>query len=118
MKELDLDDRDMELSQFMTMDRNEQVFAFGRIKQYEGFAEACSLGVVEEARHFGLGHKLMTALVESCQQPVYLVCIIPGFFESLGFRICQQYPDAIRDKLLYCTQSLVVPEPYVVMRKG
>ena len=57
------------------------------------------------------------ALIEKTNQTIYLVCIIPEYFENFGFTICNSYPEEINDKLKYCTESLVVPEKYVVMRR-
>ena len=116
VKELELDDRQLNSEQFLTMSKNEEVFAFGRLRTYNGFSELCTLGVVDVARRFGLGTKLVKALIDSCEHTIYLVCIIPDYFEKLGFQICSEYPPELADKLTYCTSALPVPEPYVVMR--
>jgi N-acetylglutamate synthase-like GNAT family acetyltransferase len=116
VKELELDDRQLESQQFLTLSKNDQVFAFGRLRTYNGFSELCTLGVVDVARHFGLGTKLVNALINSCEHTIYLVCIIPDYFEKLGFQICTDYPAELADKLNYCVSALPVPEPYVVMR--
>ena len=112
----ELDDRALESKDFLVLSKNEQVLAFGRLRHHTHCDELCSVGVIEEARHIGLASKLIKALIASTTRPLYLVCIIPTFFESFGFEICAEYPAEIQDKLRYCVCSLVVPEPYVVMR--
>ena len=112
----ELDDRALQLKEFLVLAKNDTLFAFGRLRHHQHCDEICSVGVIEEARHIGLASKLIKALIEQAKQPLYLVSIIPAFFESLGFEICNEYPQEIAEKLNYCTCSLEVPEPYVVMR--
>mgnify|MGYP001343027795 CR=1 FL=1 len=112
----ELDDRALQQKEFLVLAKNEDLFAFGRLRHHQHCDELCSIGVIEEARHIGLASKLIKALIAEAKQPLYLVSIIPSFFESLGFEICNEYPQEIKEKLNYCTSSLVVPEPYVVMR--
>lgn len=112
----ELDDRALQAKEFLVLAKNDALFAFGRLRHHSSCDELCSLGVIEEARHVGLASKLIKALIAEAKQPLYLVSIIPSFFESLGFEICKEFPQEIEEKLNYCTSSLVVPEPYVVMR--
>jgi N-acetylglutamate synthase-like GNAT family acetyltransferase len=117
IREFELDDRLMEKEQFLTLSKNSELLAFGRIRSHKGFSEICSVGVLEEVRHKGLAKRIVAALIESCGQPLYLVCIIPSFFEPFGFAPCKTFPPEIQEKLDYCTANLIVPEDYVVMRR-
>lgn len=112
----ELDNRALQLKEFLVLAKNANLFAFGRVRHYQNCDELCSVGVIKEARHIGLGGKLIKALIAEARQPLYLVSIIPSFFENLGFQICNEYPQEIAEKLNYCTCALKVPEPYVVMR--
>lgn len=94
----------------------EKLLGFARIRKHKGCDEFCSLGVIESKRFNGIAKELVLAKIKVATQPVYLVCIIPEFFEKLGFSIVSEYPDEIVDKLNYCTSELVVPETYVVMK--
>jgi N-acetylglutamate synthase-like GNAT family acetyltransferase len=114
--EFELDDRCLDISEFITLSKDSRLLAFGRIREYESCAELCSVGVIEEARNLGLAQKLINSLSKLTAQPLYLVSILPDFFEKFGFQICQDYPAEIKNKLEYCLDSLPVPEPYVVMR--
>lgn len=116
IREFELDDRALQISEFLTLTKNDKLLAFGRIREYESCAEICSVGVIDEARQIGLAKKLVRALSSKTSKPLYLVCIIPSFFEKLGFKLCNDYPEAIRNKVNYCIDSLSVPETYVVMR--
>jgi len=110
-----LDERGIQKEEFLTLSINSKLLAFGRIREHREVSEMCTLGVLENQRKKGYAKTLMSALIQKATQPIYLVCTIPSFFESLGFYICEDYPDAIRDKLNYCIDSLSVKETYVVM---
>lgn len=112
----ELDDRALHAAEFLAAVSDDQLMGFGRIRSYGSCSELCSLGVIEPKRHRGIGRTLVQALVAKAPQPLYLVCIIPGFFEPFGFHIVRSYPPELADKLAYCQEALSVPEPYVVMK--
>lgn len=113
----ELDDRLLEPKQFLTLLNGNELLGFGRVRNYNGYSEICSLGIKEDVRSLGFGAALMRALINTVSGPTYLVCITPSYFEKLGFELCNSYPAGIADKLNYCTGSLPVTEKYVVMRK-
>ena len=117
IRQFELDDRAMHPEEFLTAYVNDQLVGFGRIRKHDTCYELCSLGVIVPERRKGIGRKLTLHLAMKAGEPLYLVCIIPGFFEPLGFIVCPEFPQAIKDKLDYCTDSLPVPETYVVMKK-
>ena len=112
----ELDNRELTQAEFLVEHRGPELLGFGRIREYAGFSELCSLGVMEQQRLKGIGKKLCQALIKKSKQPLYLVCIIPDYFSSLGFSICNEYPAEIKNKLDYCIGSLPVEESYVVMK--
>ena len=114
--EFDLDDRDLQQHQFLVAKENHKLLGFGRSRKHNGCDEFCSLGVLKENRFNGVARKLILARIKIATQPIYLVCIIPSYFEKLGFVIVDEYPPEIADKLHYCTSELTVPEKYVVMK--
>lgn len=116
IKLFELDDRCLERGQFLVAKHEDEILGFGRIRKHNGCDEFCSLGVVESKRFKGIAKALILARIAISTQPIYLVCIIPEFFESLGFEIVTDYPDEMQDKLNYCISELTVPEPYVVMK--
>jgi len=111
----DLDNRDLQVQQFLVAKLHNDIVGFGRIRKHKGCDEFCSLGIIEDYRHQGIAKTLTLTSIEISTQPIYLVCIIPEFFEPLGFTIVTEYPPEILDKLNYCISELTVPEPYVVM---
>lgn len=117
VKELELDDRDMLPEQFVVAHGTQGLAGFGRVREFSHLSELCSLGVLPGARNKRLGKELFNAMLQKTKQQPYLVCIIPAFFEEFGFSTCQHYPPEMQDKLDYCTGSLAVPEPYVVMTR-
>ena len=114
----ELDNRALKPEEFLIVKNKEGLLGFGRMREFKGFVELCSLGIIEAKRLTGLGKQLTHALIEKTNQTIYLVCIIPEYFENFGFSICNSFPEEINDKLKYCTESLVVPEKYVVMRRN
>lgn len=114
--EFELDNRSLEKEQFLVAKQNSTIIGFGRIREYNGCSELCSLGVIEPERNKGVGRELTKHLIQKARQNLYLVCIIPDFFEPLNFKKVTTYPPELTDKVNYCTSELVVPETYVVMR--
>lgn len=112
---MELDNRDLKVEEFLVMKSEEDVVGFGRIREFNGFSELCSMGILEHVRSKGLGAAMVRALCKKATQSLYLACIIPDYFSQLGFNVCNTYPELMQDKLDYCTESLPVPEPYVVM---
>ena len=93
-----------------------ELLGFARIRKHKGCDEFCSLGVIESKRFNGIATELVLAKIKTATQPIYLVSIIPEFFETLGFIIVQEFPLKMKDKLDYCNSELMVPETYVVMK--
>ena len=116
IQQFQLDDRDLHSQQFLVAKEKDKLIGFGRIRRHKGCDEFCSLGVLETQRFKGIAKELILARKKIATQPIYLVCIIPDYFESLGFKIVDNYPPEIADKLNYCTHKLTVPEKYVVMK--
>lgn len=116
ISDFELDNRALAYREFLIARHQQKLVGFGRIRQHTNCYELCSLGVIEPERNKGVGSALVKALVDLSLRPLYLVCIIPEFFEPLGFKMVGEYPAAIKDKLDYCTSELVVPEKYVVMQ--
>ncbi len=111
----ELDSRQLSAEQFLVAVKNNRLIGFGRIREYENCSELCSLGVIEPERNKGVGKALTQELIKKARKKLFLVCIIPEYFEKLGFEITYNYPNPIADKLNYCRNSLPVEENYVAM---
>jgi len=116
IQNFELDNRELLKEEFLVATSNHELVGFGRIRQRDNCSELCSLGVIEPERLKGVGKQLVQALIQKATEPLYLVCIIPTFFEPFGFVVVEEYPEAMQEKLNYCTSELVVPEKYVVMK--
>jgi N-acetylglutamate synthase-like GNAT family acetyltransferase len=116
IQNFELDNRELSKEEFLVATSNHELVGFGRIRQRDNCSELCSLGVIEPERLKGVGKQLVQALIQKATEPLYLVCIIPTFFESFGFYIVDEFPEAMQEKLNYCTSELIVPEKYVVMK--
>ena len=115
IQKFDLDNRRLQQKEFTAAFRDNELVGFGRLRQHSDCIELCSLGVVTEHRRQGIGKAIVKELIKRADNSIYLVCIIPEFFIPFGFIIVEKYPEAIQDKLNYCTQELIVPETYVAM---
>lgn len=101
--EFKLDDNDLDINQFIVVKENECMLGFGRIKNNEGYAELSSLGVLNFQRNRGIGKALVKYfLAMTHPMPLYLVTIIPTYFEKLGFEIVEVYPPSINKKIESC----------------
>ena len=118
IQKFELDDRALEQYQFLGAKENDELLGFGRIRKHDNCSELCSLGVTEPKRLQGIGKELVKQLILIAEQPLYLVCIIPDFFTPFGFKVVAEYPEAMQEKLSYCTSELIVPEKYMVMKYG
>lgn len=116
IKQYELDNRDLKKEQFIIAVNDQELLGFGRMRQHADCMELCSLGVVTSYRGKGIGKAIVEELVRNTKGAIYLVCIIPGFFEPLGFSTVEQYPASVKNKISYCTQELAVPETYVGMK--
>jgi N-acetylglutamate synthase-like GNAT family acetyltransferase len=112
----ELDNRALHYQQFLVAKESDTLLGFVRIRKHRSCDEFCSLGVIETKRFHGIAKELVMALIKNATQPIYLACIIPEFFEKLGFTIVDEFPAEMADKLHYCISELLVPEKYVVMK--
>ena len=115
IQEFELDNRNLQKEQFITALHTGMIVGFGRLKRHSDCMELCSLGVIPSHRKKGIGKAVVAELIKQCALPVYLVCIIPDFFTPFGFKKVTNYPISIKNKLIYCTHELVVPEKYFPM---
>jgi len=73
------------------------------------------LGVAKSQRLKGIGSRLVHEIITKSKKPLFVVTVIPEFFQKFGFKEVNNYPEDLSYKLEYCQTSLSVPEPYVVM---
>lgn len=118
--EMCLDNRALKIHEFVVAKLNNTVVGFGRIRHYKDCAEICSVGVFEKYRGRGIGKKIVKHLIQNFfnlhTKDLYVVTIIPTYFQKFGFEKTNIYPQAIKDKLIYCISHLYVPEEYIVMK--
>lgn len=116
IRDFELDDRSLHADEFTAAFRGSELVGFGRLRRHPDCLELGSLGVITSHRRQGIGKAIVSELIDRADRELYLVCIIPAYFAPFGFRTVQNYPSALENKLQYCTQELVVPENYVVMK--
>lgn len=114
--EYELDDRSLHRQEFIAAFSDNKLTGFGRLRIHPDCTELCSLGVITPLRGIGIGKTIVAELINRSDQNLFLTCIIPEFFIPFGFHITKNYPPSMQNKLEYCTNSLCVPETYVVMK--
>jgi N-acetylglutamate synthase-like GNAT family acetyltransferase len=115
-RQFNLDDENMERSQFKVLLSDNKLAAFGRLKVHKDAIELCTLGVVEEFRGKKLGEALVRDFINQINQDLYLVTVIPTFFSKMGFKEVKEYPASIKEKTEMCGTKHHVDEVYVVMK--
>ena len=111
-----LDAGDLQKQQFLIAKHKDKFIGFGRLRDHKECIELCTLGVMPAYRNKGVGKKIATELMKKSDAKIYVVCIIPKFFEKLGFKTVINYPDSILRKHHMCTTKFMVNEPYCVMQ--
>ena len=67
----ELDNRALKPEEFLIVKNREGLLGFGRLREFNGFSEMCSLGIIEAKRLTGLGKQLTQALIEKTNQTIY-----------------------------------------------
>lgn len=119
---LNLDGLDLKWEDFVVAKMGEQIIGFGRLKKIENYLELSSLGILDTCRNIGISAFLINKLAERAKEKaIYLVTIIPEFFKKHDFEITSGYPESLKTKIKYCSDSLCgcgEGEKYVVMKKN
>lgn len=111
-----LDNENMLKEQFRILLDDGKFVAFGRLRKNSDATELCSLGVLEEYRHKGMGSAMVKHLLDAASANVYVVCVIPGFFNKQGFVPVTDFPASIQKKRDLCVNHYHVGIPYDVMK--
>lgn len=99
LEEYNLDWENPSFEQFIIARIDKNLAGFGRIKPYKSLYELGSIGVIEEYRGKGIGEKIITQLIKTCNaNEIWLVTKIPDYFKKFGFFESLTPPDEIIQK--------------------
>ena len=115
-KKLDLDIEDISWDQFITAKKNDKIIGFGRLRKYPGCAEIATVGVIEEERKSGVATLIIKELMRSGPSEIFVTCVIPDFFNKLGFQMVKQYPSVLQKKVDFCKSYDFSDEQIFVMK--
>ena len=101
-KSFDLDLNDCLLQQFVVAKKKETIIGFGRLRSYPQCTEVATVGVIPEERNKGIGTAIVRELIRLGPAEVYVTCVIPNFFRTLGFETLKQYPPVLQKKVDFC----------------
>ncbi len=97
--EFDLDYEHLAPEQFLVIEEEGQVVAFGRLKPYPDAVELGSVGVRTDRRKAGYGKMMVEALIERAPNEIWITTNLRDYFRQFGFAESEQMPVSIKNKL-------------------
>jgi N-acetylglutamate synthase-like GNAT family acetyltransferase len=97
--EFDLDYEHLSFEQFLVIEEEGQVVAFGRLKPYPDAVELGSVGVRTDRRKMGYGKIMVEALIEKVPDEIWITTNLRDYFRKFGFTESEQMPVSIKNKL-------------------
>jgi N-acetylglutamate synthase-like GNAT family acetyltransferase len=101
-KSLDLDCEDLSWDQFWVAKVNEKIAGIGRLRVYPECTEIATVGVLPEEQKKGIGERIVRELISRAPAEVFVTCVIPDFFNKMGFQLVKQYPAVLQKKVDFC----------------
>ena len=115
-KAFDLDCEDLSWGQFVLAKRADKIIGFGRLRQYPDCTEVATVGVISEEQKNGVGTLIVKELIRRGPAEIFVTCVIPDFFNKIGFQMVKQYPAVLRKKVDFCKSYDFSEEQVFVMR--
>ena len=97
--EFDLDYEYLSPEQFLVIEENGHVVAFGRLKPYPDAVELGSVGVRPDCRKRGYGKRMVEALIEKAPNEIWITTNLQDYFRTFGFSESDRMPASIKNKL-------------------
>ena len=97
--EFDLDYEQLSPEQFLVIEEEDQVIAFGRLKPYPDAVELGSVGVRLDRRKMGYGKIMVEALIEKAPAEIWITTNLLDYFRQFGFTESERMPASIKNKL-------------------
>lgn len=114
-KKMELDLSDIDKNQFKAYIEEGEVKGFARLVKRGSIQELATLGVVRDRRNEGIGRQLIDALTN--EKKVYITTVTPEFFEKLGFKKLENYPEELSNKMKNRKLWEGYGKPYVMLKK-
>jgi len=99
---LELNYPEMENDRFWGADEGGLITGIVGLKRRPDCFELVALGVDPASRQWGVGRKLVQALLEAAPSAVYLATVIPHYFERLGFVRTPLAPTGMAKEPAWC----------------
>jgi N-acetylglutamate synthase-like GNAT family acetyltransferase len=122
-KGFELDCEDLDWNQFVIAKRKNDLVAFGRLRKHhsaekpqEDCIEIATVGVVAAERGKGVGTLIVKELISRSASDIFLTCVIPHFFEKIGFHIVKQFPSALQKKVDFCKSCNFKDDQIFIMK--
>lgn len=95
---LSLDYPGIEADSLWVAEEAGEVIGLVALKRHPDCLELCALGVDPRSQGTGVGKALVEALMAEAPGDVHLATVIPGFFETCGFRKTTDVPETFSAK--------------------
>lgn len=97
--EFDLDYEQLSPEQFLVIEEEGQIVAFGRLKPYPDAVELGSVGVRPDRRNSGYGRIMVEALIDKGPNEIWITTNLRDYFRKFGFAESEAMPASIKNKL-------------------
>lgn len=92
IRNFNLDSDGLDYRKIYVFEQDGLIKGFGRYKNYDGFCELATVGVLEEFRGCGIGKKIVKKLLESMPSgEIWLTTVIPDYFRKFGFEMFEMF---------------------------
>ena len=115
-KNFDLDREDATWKQFVVAKNDNDVIGLGRLRTYPECTEIATVGVIPDERNKGVGSAIVKELVRMAPSEIFVTCVIPSFFQKLGFETVKHYPPVLQKKVDFCKLYDFSDEQVFVMK--
>ena len=115
-KSFDLDWEGVSCEQFIVAKKERNIIGFGRLRVYPECTEVATVGVIHPERNKGVGTSMVKELIRIGPKEIFVACVIPRFFERLGFQTVKQYPSVLQKKVDFCKLYDFTDEQIFVMK--
>ena len=97
---------------------NSQIVGFVREKTHDDSVELSTLGVMPDYQNKSIGRLLIKDFIEKTSATtIYIVTVIPNYFEKAGFRSTCNYPISLKEKKEDCKNTCNTSQVSVMLFK-
>jgi N-acetylglutamate synthase-like GNAT family acetyltransferase len=113
-----LDTRNADYADFLVAKAEGKIIGFGRLKRHGTFTEMGTFEILPAYRGWGIGDKLMNALIEKAGGEVYLLTTIPEYACRFNFQKLETVPPFAQPYFDDCVKAKYPARVHLLVRKA